>query len=256
MLRTVFVGLTLSVGLLAQEISQDHAGQYPPESIDRGSRVYGVNCAFCHGPTGDSIAGVDLKSGKFRNAKSDEDLAKVITAGVSGTAMPPHKLSLAELRGVIAYIRNMREFSSAGVPVGDAAAGKVIFAGKGGCAQCHRVNGVGGRSGPDLSDIGSIRSAYQLQQKFADPTATMLPQNRSVRAVTKSGQTITGRRLNEDTYSVQLIDAKENLVSIDKSQLKEFTVQKTSPMPSFKDKLTSQETADLIGYLLSLKGLN
>ena len=78
-----FVGLTLSVGLLAQEISQDHAGQYPPESIDRGSRVYGVNCAFCHGPNGDSIAGVDLKSGKFRNAKSDEDLAKVIKEGLA-----------------------------------------------------------------------------------------------------------------------------------------------------------------------------
>jgi putative heme-binding domain-containing protein len=256
MLRTVFVGITLAVTLLAQEVPQDHAGHYPPESIDRGSRVYGVNCAFCHGPNGDSIAGVDLKSGKFRNAKSDEDLAKVITGGVPGTAMPPNKLNLAELTGVIAYIRNMREFSSAGVPVGDAAAGKAVYAGKGGCATCHRVEGAGGRSGPDLSDIGSIRSAYQLQQKLADPTGTMLPQNRTVRAVTKSGQTITGRRLNEDTYTVQLIDAKENLVSVEKLQLREFTVLKASPMPSFKDKLTAKETADLIGYLLSLKGLN
>lgn len=256
MLRIVAVGIVLSVGLLAQEVPQDHAGHYPPESIERGSRVYGVNCAFCHGPNGDSISGVDLKSGRFRNARSDEDLAKVITTGIPGTAMPPNKLNLSEITGVIAYIRNMREFSSAGVAVGDAAAGKAIYAGKGGCAQCHRIDGVGARTGPDLSDIGSIRSAFQLQSKLTDPTATLLPQNRSVRAVTKAGQTITGRRLNEDTYTIQMIDSKENLVSLEKAQLREFTVVKTSPMPSFKDKLSAQETADLIGYLLSLKGIN
>ncbi len=236
--------------------AQDHAGHYTPEAIERGSRLYGANCAFCHGPNGDSITGVDLKSGKFRNATSDEDLAKVITNGLPGTAMPPHKLNTTELDGVIAYVRNMREFSSTGVAVGDAARGKALYAGTGACATCHRIDGVGSRSGPDLSDIGSIRSAAQLQKTLLDPTANMLPQNRSVRAVTKAGQTITGRRLNEDSYTLQLIDSKENLVSLEKSQLREFTVLKTSPMPSFKDKLNAQQLSDVIAYLLTLKGAN
>lgn len=234
--------------------AQDHVGHYTPEAIERGSGLYGANCSFCHGPNGDAAAGVDLKSGKFRTATSDEDLAKLITAGLPGTAMPPHKLTATELDSVIAYLRNMRDFNSKNVVVGDATRGKTIYTGKGTCTQCHRVDGVGARSGPDLSDIGAIRAANMLERNLLDPTASMLPQNRSVRAVTKTGQTITGRRLNEDSYTVQLIDTQEKLLSLDKSQLREYSVIKTSPMPSFKDKLNRQEIADVIAYLLTLKG--
>jgi hypothetical protein len=39
-----------------------------------------------------------------------------------------------------------------------------------------------------------------------------------------------------------------------KADLKEFTISKTSPMPSYRDTLDSTELADLLGYLLSLKG--
>src|ERR1700674_1021621 len=42
-------------------------------------------------------------------------------------------------------------------PGGDPARGKAIYEGKGDCASCHRINGVGGRLGPDLSDIGVPR---------------------------------------------------------------------------------------------------
>ena len=236
--------------------AQDHVGHYTQEAIERGSRLYGENCAFCHGSGGDSISGVDLKSGKFRRAASDEDLAKVIANGIPGTAMPPHKFSAMELEQVIAYLRNMRDFDSKGVLAGDAARGKELYRGKGACAQCHRIQGMGSRTGPDLSDIGAIRAANMLERSLLDPNASMLPQNRSVRAVTKAGKTITGRRLNEDFYTVQLIDEQEKLVSVEKAQLKEYTVLKTSPMPSFKDKLTAQERADVIAYLLTLKGAN
>jgi putative heme-binding domain-containing protein len=178
----------------------------------------------------------------------------LITAGLPGTAMPPHKLTATELDSVIAYLRNMRDFNSKNVVVGDPTRGKIIYTGKGTCTQCHRIDGVGARSGPDLSDIGAIRAANMLERNLLDPTASMLPQNRSVRAVTKTGQTITGRRLNEDSYTVQLIDTQEKLLSLDKSQLREYSVIKTSPMPSFKDKLNRQEIADVIAYLLTLKG--
>jgi mono/diheme cytochrome c family protein len=75
-----------------------------------------------------------------------------------------------------------------------------------------------------------------------------------VRAVTRDGKVISGRRLNEDTYTVQLIDEQERLVSLDKAGLREYTVVKTSSMPSYKDKLTSEELSDLVAYLRSLKG--
>ena len=99
-----------------------------------------------------------------------------------------------------------------------------------------------------------IRSASVLQKSLLDPTAAMLPMNRSVRAVTRDGTVITGRRLNEDTYSVQLIDTQERLVSLGKSDLKEYAVIKTSPMPSYRDKFSAQELADVVAYLRTLNG--
>ena len=82
----------------------------------------------------------------------------------------------------------------------------------------------------------------------------MMPINRPVRVVTKDGTVINGRRLNEDTYSVQLIDDRERLHSLVKADLREFTISTTSPMPSYKDKLSDEEIADVLAYLLSLKG--
>ena len=67
---------------------------------------------------------------------------------------------------------------------------------------------------------------------------------------------INGRRLNEDTYTVQLIDEQERLVSLTKSDLREYTVLKTTPMPSYKDQFSAQQLADLEAYLLSLRGVN
>jgi hypothetical protein len=84
----------------------------------------------------------------------------------------------------------------------------------------------------------------------------MRPINRPVHAVTKDGKVINGRRLNEDTWSVQLIDAQERLVSLTKADLREYSVLPTSLMPSYKDKLRAQELADVVAYLLTLKGMN
>ena len=93
-----------------------------------------------------------------------------------------------------------------------------------------------------------------MAQTLTNPNDTIAPQNRFVRVVTKQGVTISGRRLNEDTHTIQLIDEKEHLISVSKSDLREYELLKTSPMPSYKDKLTQQEISDVVSYLLSLKG--
>jgi hypothetical protein len=107
---------------------------------------------------------------------------------------------------------------------------------------------------PNLSDIGTVRSAGSLQRSLLDPTSQMMPINRPVRVVTKDGTIINGRRLNEDTYRLQIIDDRERLLSLVKADLRDYTISKTSPMPSYKGTLTSEELSDLLGYLLSLKG--
>ena len=107
---------------------------------------------------------------------------------------------------------------------------------------------------PDLSEIGALRQAGQLYRSLTDPVSQMMPINRPVRIVTRDGKTINGRRLNEDTYTVQILDDQERLVSFDKTDLREFTILTTSLMPSYKDQLSADDLADLVAYLLSLKG--
>ena len=231
-----------------------HDSQYPDVDIAHGANLYATRCVTCHGAQGDAIGGVNLRSGKFRNAITDTDLARFIRAGSQAAGMPPFALDNADMAGIVAYLRNMNRFDTATVKAGDVARGRAIFDGKGTCRTCHRVGADGSRVGPDLSDIGSIRSPGSIQRSLLDPSSQMMPINRPVRVTKKDGTVINGRRLNEDTYSVQLIDDRERLQSILKADVREFTILKTSPMPSYKGTLTSDELADLLGYLVSLKG--
>ena len=87
-----------------------------------------------------------------------------------------------------------------------------------------------------------------------DPGKLVLPNQRSFRVVTREGVAVTGRLLNHDAFSVQLLDSKEQLRSFEKSKLREYAFVDNSPMPSYREKLTAEELADLVSYLVSLKG--
>jgi quinoprotein glucose dehydrogenase len=180
-------------------------------------------------------------------------MPSLITTGIQGTGMLAFKFDTAELTGIVAYLRNMNSFDRGSTKAGDAARGQLAFEGKGGCLRCHRVGAQGALVAPDLSDIGAIRSAASLERSLIDPSSQMMPINRPVRAVTRDGTVINGRRLNEDTYTVQLLDDQERLVALTKADLREYTILTTSPMPAQKN-LSPNELADLVAYLLSLKG--
>ena len=138
---------------------------------------------------------------------------------------------------------------------GDASSGAAIFTGRGGCATCHRVHGNGSRLGPDLSDIGLVRTAEQLEQSLIDPAAEILPENRFYKVVTRDGTVIVGRLLNLDTFQVLLLDPNEQLRRFLKADLREYAFVEGSSMPSYRTTLSPQELADLIAYLLTLKGI-
>ena len=238
----------------AQAQTPLHDSQYADADIAYGAKLYTAKCVTCHGAQGDGIGGVNLRSGTFRNAVIDRDLDRFIRAG-SPAGMPPFALDNAEMAGIIAYLRNMNYFDTAAVKTGDAARGRAVVDGKGGCARCHRIGATGSRVAPDLSEIGSTRSAGSLQRSLLAPTSQMMPINRPVHIVKKDGTIIDGRRLNEDTYSLQIIDGRERLHSLLKADFREYTISTTSPMPSFKGTLSDEEIADVMAYLLSLKGL-
>ena len=75
-----------------------------------------------------------------------------------------------------------------------------------------------------------------------------------MRLVTRDGATMTGRLLNQDAFTVQLLDSKEQLRTMLRADLKEFAFIDKSPMPSYRGKLSPQEMTDLVSYLVSLQG--
>jgi putative heme-binding domain-containing protein len=222
--------------------------------IEDGGRVFRQSCANCHGPDGNEIPGIDLGRGVFKTAKTDDDLTRIIQKGVPGTPMPATNMSAEQAKRVVAYLRSTAATATtATTAVGDATRGKALFEGKGGCLKCHRANGVGSRIGPDLTRIGQLRRSVDLTRSLVDPAAEVLPTGRFYRVVTKDGATVSGRLLNIDSFTVQMIDTKEQLRSFTKTNLKEFGFI-PSPMPSFKSTFNTQELADVVSYLVSLKG--
>jgi len=228
---------------------------YTPADIQEGGRLFRANCVLCHGPEGDQVPGIDLGHGRFRQTYSENALIKIIQNGIPGTGMPPNNLQDFQAEIVVAYLRSLATAGRAVTGNGNAALGRILFAGKGNCASCHRVNGVGSRVGPDLSDIAALRRTVEIEQSLLDPNAEVLSQNRTYRVVTSQGETITGRLLNVDTFTVQILDSKERLLSLQRSDLRESGFVKDSPMPSYRDKLNSQELADIVAYLATLKGI-
>ena len=124
-----------------------------------------------------------------------------------------------------------------------------------GCLSCHRVAGAGACVGPDLSDVGASYSAEQIRAALVSPKKDVAPQHRSIRLVTKDGQTVTGRILNQDGFSVQIIDSSSQLRSFLKSNLREFTIITANPMPAYGDKMSAEDMTALVQYLSSLKGI-
>ena len=236
-------------------MAQAHVGQYEQADIAYGSALYSTYCVVCHGESGDLFPGVNLRSGVFRHAATDRDLRGILLNGIPGTTMVAGAYGEAELVALVAYLRNM-DAEIGGVVLGDAARGQALFEGRGDCGSCHRVAGQGPRLAPDLSDIGAVRSAAVLSRALQDPHGSGLPMNRAVRAVTADGAVINGRRLNEDTYSVQLIDEQERLLSLDKADLREYEILESWDLPSYAGVFSEEEVADLMAYLRSMRGMN
>lgn len=221
--------------------------------LEDGKRVYDLSCANCHGPDGNLIVGIDFGRGVYRREFSNDQLADVIVAGLPNTPMPPNPgMSHEQALRIVEYLRSM----SAGrltAADGDASRGRALFEGKGECLDCHRVKGVGSRVGPDLTAIGQLRRAGDIERSLLEPEAEVQPENRFYKVTPKNGEPVTGRLLNRDTFTVQLLDLDERLRSFRIADLRDQGFDDT-PMPSARGELSSQEIADVVSYLSSLRG--
>ena len=253
MRATLAFTLTMTLGITWAGTSL-RAQHNTATDIEDGGRVFGNTCANCHGPDGDQVAGIDLGRGQFRRALSDQELSQIIRNGIPGTPMPASNFSEEQAARVVAYLRSVAASRQSASAVGDAVRGKTLFEGKGTCGTCHRVSGNGSRLGPDLTNVGQLRRAAELERSLLDPDAEVLGNKRFYHVTTKDGVTTTGRLLNLDTFTVQLLDSKEQLRSFVKSDVRDHGFVEKSTMPSYKEKLSAQELADVVSYLVSLKG--
>jgi len=222
---------------------------------EEGASLFRAKCVACHGLQGNGGGGgVDLLRGKFKRPSSDSDILGYIRNGIPGTAMDKVNVTEIEASNILAYMRLSAQSQFADEVTGDPTRGKAIFEEKGGCLDCHAVRGNGSHFGPDLSEVGSSRSPAEIERSIIDPNAEIAPQNRIVQLVPRSGAPVIGRQLNQDTFTIEIIDTKGRLQTFERSSLRAVTVLLESPMPSQKGKLTASEIADLVAYLANLRG--
>jgi len=242
--------ITSVPGLLAQESSNPHN---TPQDVAAGGRIFQSHCLGCHGRNGTGGRGPNLTRTDLRYGGTDQDLANVIGEGIPGTEMPFFFFNGRQLGQIVAFVQSLRQSSAQLQVRGNPEAGLSIFLGKGGCPKCHQVNGKGGRLGPDLSQVGARRSPDHLRLSLLNPNQYISPLDRTVELVTRDGKRLSGIRLNEDSYSVQLLDSNENLVSVQKAVLKEYRLDRTSSMPVYKGVFSETELEDVVAYLYSLR---
>ncbi len=224
------------------------------EDIAGGAKVFRRHCATCHGRNAEGFRGPDLTRGRFRHGQTDTALFRNILQGIPGTSMAGVYLADTQVWQVITYIRSLGGDTERIAVPGDPAQGMKVFAEKGECATCHKISGQGGRRGADLSAIGWLRSPEHLRAALLDPSETVEANSRLVQVILKNGDIIEGIFLNEDTYSIQLMNETEDLVSLSKARVEEVLKPQMSLMPDYVDAFTPKELNDLVAYLYSLEG--
>jgi len=248
------VGLAggLAPGLSAQE------GDNPfttAMDVRTGRQLFTRQCSVCHGvrATGGDV-GPDLTTGQFEHASTDAGLFGVISDGIPDTPMAGLNRNRSDqaVWQIVAYLRSLSGAGERVAVTGDASAGERLYLGTANCSSCHRINSEGGRHGPDLTTIGDRRSPEQLLSDLVDPDERVQTAWWTMRVTHLDGTQVEGRRMNEGTYSVRILDADDNMWSFQKRDLRDSERIETSSMPTYAGTLTDGQLENLVAYLYGL----
>lgn len=264
----LIVGL-VSVVLAAQAAEERNPFEGSPKAAKAGESEFRINCALCHGlGARGGGRGPDLTRAKKKYTHNDAEMFQVVSSGIPGTAMPANGtngqgvgMTDAEIWQIITYIRSL-EVKASSTPTGNAVHGKELFFGDANCSLCHMVNGKGGRVGPELTSIGASRTREAIIDSVRNPSLRLawglteatkeFPQEyETVTAVTDDGKEIKGVTLNEDSFSVQIMDMSEQIHLLRKDQLRSFQKSRESAMPKYGvDLLSDKDLDDIIAFLI------
>jgi cytochrome c oxidase cbb3-type subunit III len=267
MLKALWLSCFLSVRLLCAAQDQNPLA-HDPTSAKAGEYEFRINCALCHGlGARGGGRGPDLTRAPKKHTHNDTEMFQVISNGIPGTAMPANGtngqgvgMTDTEIWQIITYIRS-QEVKSAGKATGDAVHGKQLFFGDGNCSMCHMVDGKGGRLGPDLSGVGGSRTREALIDSIRNPSRRLawglteatkeFPQEyETITVVTADGKEIKGVAMNEDAFTVQIMDQGDHIHLLEKDKLKSFQKSRESIMPKYEpDVLSDKEVDDIVAFL-------
>jgi cytochrome c oxidase cbb3-type subunit 3 len=270
--KTLLLLATILLGMAgARAADEGNPLAKDPKAAKAGEYEFRINCALCHGLGAHGGGrGPDLTRAQKKHAHSDAELFQVISNGIPGTVMPANGtngqgvgMTDEEIWQIITYIRSV-EVKASATPVGNAAHGKELFYGDANCSLCHMVEGKGGRVGPDLSSVGGSRTRDAIIDSVRNPSRRLawgltestkeFPQEyETVTVVTAEGKEIKGVALNEDNFSVQIIDSSEQVYLLDKDKLRSFKKSRESLMPIYApDLLSDKDLNDIVAYLISV----
>jgi putative heme-binding domain-containing protein len=213
----------------------------PNADVGKGAALFNAECTGCHGVRATGGIGPDLTRGTFRTAVDDDSLFRVIATGIPGSRMPgaTGRHSTDEIWQLVTYVRSLAPADA--MPRGDQSAGQRLFDGRARCSACHAVNGRGGNVGPDLTNLGPLRAGTALR--------AVLDANRAVRVITVAGAAYNGRRMDEDTFSIRLLDESGTLRSFERSTVRSIERLATGAMHQDASSLDAAEIDDLVAYL-------
>lgn len=251
-MRALILCLLATPFLLAypeeEDLKNPMAGQ--TAAIAAGKKLFIESCSGCHGPTAEGGRGPNLAQGDQIRGATNRHLLSVVTQGIKGSEMPPSGLSEEKAWQIITYLRDLTAVAFDSTSPGNVESGRQLFFGKANCANCHTIRGRGGYPGPDLSNIGRLRSFRQLRESLLDPDAQIADGYGGVTVTTKAGQRIGGVARDNTNYAIQILDTRGEIHRLLKADLREITLAKESLMPQdYKQRLTAGETDDLLAFL-------
>lgn len=143
----------------------------------------------------------------------------------------------------------------AGLPQGDITRGQAVYnSAKATCVTCHSMGYRGGKFGPDLTSIGSIRSERDLLEAIVYPSLSFVRSYEPVLVTTKSGNAHMGIVRKDSPEELVLAAGPEAEVKVAKKDVQEMQPGAVSLMPQGLHALmTPQELADLVAFLKNTK---
>ena len=233
-------------------------------ALDEGKALFRGLCSGCHGGAAKGGKGPNLIDDRYLHGDgSDKSIATIIERGVPGTTMKKlgESLKSEQIGKIIAYVRSLAQVAGdedwQPYMSGDPAAGEKLFfdpESKYSCNKCHALHGRGGGIGPALDRIANRRAPHYIMESIVQPSKDIDPRYEQLLVVTASGITITGLRINETNFSVQIREQNGQFHSLHKRELEDIQTLETSLMPDDIIKsMTIEQLHDLFAFLMTLE---